>query len=64
MPIMIKTLKEQYMKENLDLFNWTLTPEEKAQLDNHIVPIPPNPVDVCLATGNHSSLRETANTAS
>jgi diketogulonate reductase-like aldo/keto reductase len=60
MPIMIKTTNPTYMKQNLDLFDWTLSPTETALLDAHHVLIPYNPVDVCHTTGNYSVWPENA----
>jgi hypothetical protein len=51
-PICVKTTNPSYMKENLDLFAWSLTAEETARLDAHHVSIPYNPADVCRTTGS------------
>jgi hypothetical protein len=48
------------MKQNLDLFDWTLNPTETALLDAHHVLIPYNPADVCRTTGNYSVWPENA----
>eukprot|EP00930_Biecheleria_cincta_P061357 TRINITY_DN46926_c0_g1_i1.p1 TRINITY_DN46926_c0_g1~~TRINITY_DN46926_c0_g1_i1.p1 ORF type:complete len:396 (+),score=42.73 TRINITY_DN46926_c0_g1_i1:82-1269(+) len=57
--IMVKSMNPQHMKENLDLFSWTFSAREMQQLNDHIMPIPPNPVDCCQATGNHSLICST-----
>ena len=40
MPIMIKTTNCTYMRQNLELFDWTISPTETALLDAHHTLIP------------------------
>jgi len=49
-PVMVKSHNPVHMRDNLDLFNWTYSPEEQQRLDAHQVAIPHNPVDFCGAT--------------
>merc|ERR1712039_689995 len=49
-PVMVKTRNPLHMKQNLDLFGWNFSAEEKHALDTHKHAVPPNSADFCGAT--------------
>jgi len=53
-PVMVRTQNPDHMRQDLDLFSWSFSDQEIQRLNAHSVAVPPNPVDLCGATGNSS----------